>query len=342
MNSIFLDTLQGKKRERPPVWFMRQAGRCLPNYNKLRKDYSFMELMENPQLASKVTLMPVEELGVDAAILFSDILVIPQALGMDLSFTDKGPRFETALKDVKKPESILQLKPNRLSHVYEAIEEIIKNKPENIPLIGFCGGPLTVLCYMIQGLGTNHEFPDAVKLLEEREDTAHILLDMITEISITYALKQIEHGIEAFQLFETWAGLIPAHLYNKMVMPYVNKILTAVRKKNVPVIFFPRLMGNAISNITTEISDGISIDQHMSLNHIRTISDPNIVLQGNLDPECLFKSWDEIQTVLKEYGEFGRKDSKWIFNLGHGVMPDTSDKILKKVVDWVKEFDWQR
>ncbi|MFC1585788.1 uroporphyrinogen decarboxylase [Fibrobacterota bacterium] len=341
-SSLFIDTLKGKKRERPPVWFMRQAGRCLPSYNKLRETYSFMELMEDPKLAAEVTLLPVHELGVDAAILFSDILVIPQALGMELAFTSDGPKFGTALKDLVRPEEALQPDPRRLSHVYAAIEEIKKTKPRDIPLIGFCGGPLTVFCYMVQGLGSNHQFPDALKMIHEEEQTAQSLLNTITDISIEYALHQVQHGIQAFQLFETWAGLLPSQLYFNLILPHAKKILDAVRGNGIPVIFFPRLMGDAITELTSAVTDCISLDQQMSLKTIRDSADPALVLQGNLDPELLLKEWNTIEPTLKSLGEFGRKNHNWIFNLGHGVMPATSSATLKRIVGWVKEYDWQR
>ncbi len=342
MASLFLDTLKGIKRERPPVWFMRQAGRCLANYNKLRETYSFMELMETPSLAADVTLMPVRELGVDAAILFSDILVIPQALGMSLTFTSDGPRFETALKDIAQPAKALKPNPERLNHVYEAITEIIKQKPADIPLIGFCGGPLTVMCYMVQGLGTNHEFPDAVSMFQKNKEKAHAILNMITDMSIHYALEQVKHGIQAFQLFETWAGLIPSSLYFSDIMPYVDKIINAVRSKSIPVIFYPRLMDEDIFNVTADVTDALSIDTNKSLTHIRDNIDPDIVLQGNFDPELLLKDWATIEEHLAEFGAYGRKDHKWIFNLGHGVLPTTDSANLAKLVQWVKAYNWQR
>ena len=191
MKSIFVDTIHGVKRERPPVWFMRQAGRIIPEYLKLREKYSFHQLMNTPELAAEVTLQPVDLLGVDAAILFSDILVIPEAMGMKLEFTDHGPRFDTALKDVKDPIGYLDANPAKLNKVYDAIDAIMSTKKADTPLIGFCGAPLTTLFYMIQGISANHMFPDAVEMIYKDRKTVEKLLDAVTELSIEYALNQV-------------------------------------------------------------------------------------------------------------------------------------------------------
>lgn len=158
-NSILLKTLAGEKTERPPFWFMRQAGRVLPSYMKLKEKYSFWEMMQDAKLGAEVTLLPVDDLGVDAAILFSDILVIPYAMGMGLEFTDRGPEFDVPLVKRKDPLAALNPNPEKLNYIYKVIRQIIATKPAHIPLIGFCGAPLTVLCYMLQGIGRSKEFP---------------------------------------------------------------------------------------------------------------------------------------------------------------------------------------
>jgi len=163
MHSVFIDTLKGKATSRPPVWYMRQAGRVLPSYLNLKEKHSFWEMMKSPELAAKVTLLPVYDLGVDAAILFSDILVIPYAMGMGLDFTANGPVFEKPIRLIDKPLDALHPNPDNLNYIYSAIDEILNKRPANTPLIGFCGAPLTVLSFMIQGLGSRSDFSDAVK-----------------------------------------------------------------------------------------------------------------------------------------------------------------------------------
>jgi uroporphyrinogen decarboxylase len=340
--SIFIQTLQGEKTSRPPVWFMRQAGRCLPSYMKLRETYSFMELMENPELASKVTLLPVHELGVDAAILFSDILVIPQALGLDLVFTDDGPRLSPSLKNETDALRCLKEMPEKLSHVYKAIEVILEEKPENIPLIGFCGGPLTVMCYMVEGLGTDHSFPASKDMITNKPELAHAVLRKITNMSKTYVAEQCKHGIQAFQLFETWAGLIDSDTYIKEILPYSIEILQTVKEHQVPVIFFPRGFGNGIEHLNPDMCNAVGIDQGEDLTAIREKVHKDLVLQGNINPELFLKPWEEVEKGLQPFGMFGQKYNKWICNLGHGVLPSTDSIIIKKTVDWLKAYDWKR
>jgi len=341
-DSIFIKTLNGVKTERPPVWFMRQAGRVLPNYLKLREKYSFSELMQSPQLAAKVTLLPVYDLGVDAAILFSDILVIPSALGMKLEFTDSGPRFEKALKDLSDPVSILNPDASKLEYIYKAIDEVQRTKPSGTPLIGFCGAPFTTLCYMVQGLSSNHTFPEAVALLYKNKILAHKLLSLITDLSIEYALNQVKHGVSAFQIFETHAGLIPSDLYFEMIMPYVRKISAAVMQSGCPVIFLPKGLGTGISHIKPEDTNFLSIDWQTPIEEARQLVHPEIGIQGNLDPRLLLADKATILETLEKYVSFGSKNQNWIFNLGHGFIPGIPFENARLVVDWVKQTNWRR
>ena len=341
-DSIFIKTLNGVKTERPPVWFMRQAGRVLPSYLKLREQCSFSELMQSPQLAAKVTLLPVYDLGVDAAILFSDILVIPSALGMKLEFTDSGPRFEKALKDLSDPVSILNPDPSKLEYIYKAIDEVQRTKPSGTPLIGFCGAPFTALCYMVQGLSSNHTFPEAVALLYKNKALAHKLLSMITELSIEYALNQVKHGVSAFQIFETHAGLIPSDLYFEMIMPYVRKISSAVMQSGCPVIFLPKGLGTGISHIKPEDTNFLSIDWQIPIGEARQLVHPEIGIQGNLDPRLLLADKATILETLEKFVSFGSKNQNWIFNLGHGFIPGIPFENARLVVEWVKQTNWRR
>ena len=341
-DSIFIKTLNGVKTQRPPVWFMRQAGRVLPNYLKLREQYSFSQLMQSPTLAAKVTLLPVYDLGVDAAILFSDILVIPSALGMKLEFTDSGPRFETALKDLSDPLSILHADASKLEYIYAAIDEVQRTKPEGTPLIGFCGAPFTTLCYMVQGLSSNHTFPHTVALLYKNKALAHKLLNLITELTVEYAQNQVKHGISAFQIFETHAGLIPSELYFEMIMPYVRKISSAVMTAGCPVIFLPKGLGTGISHIKPSDTNFLSIDWQTPIEEARKLVHPEIGIQGNLDPRLLLADKATILETLEKYVSFGSKNQNWIFNLGHGFIAGIPIENARLVVDWVKQTNWHR
>ena len=342
-NSIFIDTLKGIKRERPPVWFMRQAGRVLPSYLKLREKHSFKELMETPELAAEVTLLPVHDLGVDAAILFSDILIIPEALGMNLKFTEKGPIFDNPLRDIKNQVSSLVADSSKLEHVYKALDIIKRDKPEETALIGFCGAPFTTFCYMVEGNSVNHTFSNAIKLLYNHPQVATEILEKITELSIEYATTQTKHGIDVFQLFESHAGLIPTELYVERILPYVKRITAAVRATNTPVIFFPKGIGAGISYINHEIADFAGIDWQYSLSDVRSLCDPKMGLQGNFDPRILAIDDQEIlQKELEKFLPFGSNNHNWIFNTGHGLSPDNSVENVKFVVDWVKKTNWNR
>lgn len=342
-NSIFLDTLRGIKRERPPVWFMRQAGRVLPSYLKLREAYSFRELMTNPEYTAEVTLLPVKDLGVDAAILFSDILVIPEALGMDLKFTDKGPIFESPLRDPKNQLARLKVDTSKLEHIYKALDIIKNKKPDDIALIGFCGSPFTTFCYMVEGNSATHNFSNAINLFYSNPQASTEILEMITDLSIEYASTQAIHGIDVFQLFETHAGLIPSDIYIKRILPYVKKITEAVRSKNIPVIFFPKGIGAGISHINFDIADFISIDWQFSLTEARILCDNKMGIQGNLDPRLLSMNNKEIlEKELEKYILFGKNEHNWIFNTGHGLSPDNTLENVKFVVDWIKRTNWHR
>ncbi|MGE4586530.1 MAG: uroporphyrinogen decarboxylase [Mangrovibacterium sp.] len=338
--SVFLDTLKGKIVSRPPVWFMRQAGRVLPNYNRLKQDHTFRELMNDPKLAARVTLLPVQDLGVDAAILFSDILIIPEAMGMKVDYTEQGPVFRKPLKSAFRPAEQLNPLPEKLDPVYAAIREIIKTRPGHIPLIGFCGAPLTTLCYMMEGISTHSGFPSAVRFLYTKKKEARMLIRTITEFSIHYALQQIENGIEAFQLFDTHAGLIPEEMYLELFMPAIQKLSLAVRSTGTPFIFFPKGFGSAIRHITPDITDFVSIDWQIPLPHARELVHPEVGLQGNLDPRQLYSPKKEIRKALEKYLPFFRNNAKWIFNLGHGFLQDTPFEHAKYVVEWIKRTHW--
>lgn len=340
MNSIFLDTLKGKPAERPPVWYMRQAGRVLPSYLKLKEKHSFWEMMQDPKLAAEVTLLPVHDLEVDAAILFSDILVIPYAMGMGLDFTDQGPVFDHPIKTMDDPMKNFHPDEQKLEYIYHVIDEIIRIRPEHNPLIGFCGAPLTVLSFMIQGLGSRSDFTDAVKWMFAHPETLKKLIDAVTEMTLVYVQKQIEHGINAFQLFETNAGLIPNEMYQDFFMPSVKKIADAVRSKGIPFIFFPKGIGNEIQHINYDVCDFLSVDWLTSLEQARKLVDNKVGLQGNLDPRILFASKDIIEKELNKFLIYGRQNKNWVFNLGHGFMPGTPFENARFVTDWVKNQNW--
>jgi len=341
MDSIFLDTFNGIETSRPPVWFMRQAGRILPSYQKLKLKYTFSDLMKNKKLASEVTLLPLDDLGVDAAILFSDILLIPESLGLNLEFTDKGPKFHNPISNISNNEKF-NFDSTKLNFVYDNIEEIKKNIPLNIPLIGFCGGPLTTFLFMFRGNETDRSFHSAIKYFYSNKKDSLKIMDSITEASIEYLNNQVNSGIDCFQLFETYCGIIPSELYIKDIMPYSKKILEKSKELNQPTIFFPKNFNEGLKVVNKDLCDFVGIDANVSLDFARKIVDNNVGLQGNMDPKTFYLSYDEIDDYLDSLINFGSKNQNWIFNLGRGFMPDIDHRKVKYVVDQIKTINWNR
>lgn len=341
MQNIFLETLKGNHTERPPVWFMRQAGRVLPSYQALKEKHTFWQLMQDPELAAKVTLLPIDDLGVDAAILFSDILVIPYAMGMGLDFTDQGPVFEHPLKDVQYPLERLNPEPEKLEYIYKAIDQILQTPDNDTPLIGFCGAPLTVMLFMIQGLGTRSNFADAEKFFFKEKALTRKITEAVTDLTIVYAKEQIKRGVSAFQLFDTHAGSLPFSWYNELFMPSVKRIADAVRETGTPFIFFPKGIGTGIQHMNHDICDFLSIDWQTDLYTARKMVDKNVGLQGNLDPRVLFADTETIRKELHKLVPFHKQEDKWIFNLGHGLVPGIPVENVKFVVDFVKQTHWE-
>ena len=339
MDNIFIDKLNRIDTPRPPVWFMRQAGRILPSYRELKLKYTFDELMKNSDLASTVSILPIKELGVDAIILFSDILVIPDALGLKLEFTSKGPIFHRPLK-IDTPNKDLYFDHKKLEYIYKNITKIKKKEP-NLPLIGFCGGPLTTFCFMFRGEFSDKSFNQAIKFLYKYPKQSHKILNTITEASEFYIRKQINSGIDCFQLFETYCGLIPSEKYIKEILPYSKRILN-VAKNQIPSIFFPKNLGSGLKYLDKNICDFVSIDWQTDINEARQILNKDLGIQGNLDPRVLYSDIKNIEIELHKIRKFASKNNDFIFNLGHGFLPDIDHKKAKFIVDWVKKTDWKK
>tara|TARA_B100001287_G_scaffold145751_1_gene122687 strand:- start:1414 stop:2433 length:1020 start_codon:yes stop_codon:yes gene_type:complete len=339
MDNIFIDKLNKIDTKRPPVWFMRQAGRILPSYQKLKLKYTFDELMKNSDLASTVSILPIKELGVDAIILFSDILVIPDALGLNLEFTSKGPIFHDPLK-IDTPDKDLYFDHKKLEYIYKNITEIKKKEP-NLPLIGFCGGPLTTFCFMFRGESSDKSFNQAIKFLYKYPKQSHKILNTITEASEFYIREQINYGIDCFQLFETYCGLIPSEKYVKEILPYSKRILN-VAKNQIPSIFFPKNLGSGLKYLDKNICDFVSIDWQTDINEARQILNKDLGIQGNLDPRVLYSDIKNIEIELHKIRKFASKNNDFIFNLGHGFLPDIDHKKAKFIVDWVKKTNWKK
>jgi len=338
-NDILLRAAQGEKTERPPVWLMRQAGRILPQYRALRSKLSgFKELVKTPNLAAEVTIQPVDELGVDAAIMFSDILVIPEAMGLNYELIEKkGPVFPTTIQCKNDIDQLIEgpKAAEELSYVYEAIEVMKKELDGRVPLIGFAGAPWTILAYMIEG-GGSKTFSKARRFLYTDPDLAHQLLTKITTSTIAYLKAQIAAGVNIVQVFDSWAGVLPPEFYQKFGLSYIDTICKAITE--VPVIVFAKDAWFALDEINNLDSQVTGLDWHIEPTSFRKRFGPDRVVQGNLDPTCLYADFKEIEQRTKLMIEqFGGHQ---IVNLGHGVYPDTPLDGVKCFVNTVKQYEF--
>lgn len=337
-NDLLLRALNGEKVERPPVWMMRQAGRYLPDYIKLRDKYSFFERVENPELATEITLMPVDQVGTDAAILFSDILVIPQALGLEVRLEEGvGPRLPDPIQTVDRAMDIVQPDvEDRLYYIMEAVRMIRYELNGRVPLIGFAGAPWTLLCYMIEGRGSK-DFSSAKAFCYKHPETASYLLDTITKTTINYLKAQVAAGAQAVQVFDSWSGLLSAEDFAKFCMPYLKQISDALAP-DVPVILFAKGSWYALERLAwrTEAA-AIGLDWTVSPEYARQATGGKITLQGNLDPSLLLAPVPEIKKQTRLMVDRFGKDF-YIANLGHGILPRTPVDHAKAFVDSVKEY----
>lgn len=336
-NDLILKALKGEEVPRPPVWMMRQAGRYLPDFIKLKERYSFFQRIANPEMATEITIMPVDQVGVDAAILFSDILVIPQAMGMDVQMVpDKGPwlphpiRSEKELNQLVVPDVF-----DKLSYVYEAIKITKQALNDRVPLIGFAGSPWTILCYMVEGQGSK-EFSTAKSFCFERPDLAHKLLDAITETTIAYLKGKVKAGVDIIQVFDSWGGMLGSADYATFSLPYLEKITRAL-KDEVPVILFGKGCWYALDNLAQTGASGLGVDWTVTPRQARQFAGPDITLQGNFDPSRLLSPIPEIRKLVgKMIDEFGTQ--RYIANLGHGILPNVPVDHARAFVNAVKEY----
>lgn len=334
-NDLILRAARGEKTERTPVWLMRQAGRILPEYRAVRNSLSgFKELVETPELAAEVTLQPVDILGVDAAIIFSDILVIPEAMGLTYEMVEKkGPHFPKTIDSPKDIDNVRIADPYDLSYVYDAIKITKKELDGRVPLIGFAGAPWTIFSYMIEG-GGSKTFSKARRLLYTDPATSDRLLEMITESTIKYLKKQIEAGADIIQLFDSWAGVLPPNHYSQFSLKYISKICEAIDE--VPITVFAKGAWWALPEMADLSCRTIGLDWNMNPEDVKKVL-PNKTLQGNLDPCALYGSNDDIKKATKEMlDSFGQHPH--IANLGHGVYPDTDPSKVKYFIECVKEL----
>jgi len=336
-NDLLIRAAKGQVVERTPVWLMRQAGRILPEYRAVRESVSgFIELAQTPELASEVTIQPVDILDVDAAIIFSDILVIPEAMGLPYEMVEKrGPWFPETVRSVNDLKKLrIADGVDDLSYVIEAIKITKKALNGRVPLIGFAGAPWTIFAYMIEGSGSK-TFSKARAMLYTQPDFSHQLLKMITDSTINYLKAQIEAGVDLVQLFDSWAGILPPDHYNEFSLQYISQICEAIHE--VPKTVFAKGAFFARSEMAGLNCETIGLDWNMGIKESRQLIGPDKTLQGNLDPAALYGNTKQVEKATRlMMDQF--KGSRHIANLGHGVYPDIDPEMVKVFIESVKAY----
>jgi uroporphyrinogen decarboxylase len=338
-NDLILRAARGEEIERYPVWLMRQAGRILPEYRAVRSRLSgFKELVETPALAAEVTIQPVDILDVDAAIIFSDILVVPEAMGLEYQMIEqKGPWFERTIRSREQLsfiDDVIDVE-DRLGYVLEAIKATNKELNGRVPLIGFAGAPWTIFCYMVEGKGSK-TFSESRKILYTDPVLAHDLLNRITEVTITYLKAQVKAGAHMLQLFDSWAGILGTEQYAEFGMKYIEKIANELNE--VPLTIFSKGAITSIPAIGKLNCNTVGLDWNMDITEARKSVGESRTLQGNLDPCALYASHNEVEKMTKKMMD-SFASQRHIVNLGHGVYPDIDPEKVKTFIKTVKNYE---
>jgi len=337
---IFIDACFGKETPYTPVWMMRQAGRYLPEYKEVRnKAGDFLTLCKNPKMACEVTLQPIDILDVDAAILFSDILVVPLEMGMDLRFEKgEGPIFDNPVRSSEALDSLeVQKAADRLKYVYETISLIRERLDKNKALIGFCGAPWTLATYMVEGRGTK-TYSIVKKLLYTNPDFMHKLLKKVTDVLKLYMQKQIQSGVDAVMIFDSWASALEESAYFEFSWQYMKEISSFLKKNypQIPVILFPKGISGYLDRIDGEF-DVFGVDWSTPISLAKEKLGDKYVLQGNMEPMRLY-SKEAIKEGVEKIVDVMGKGNRHIFNLGHGILPDVPVENAKYFIDLVHKI----
>jgi uroporphyrinogen decarboxylase len=336
MNDLFLRACRREAVERTPVWFMRQAGRYQPEYRALRDRYGILEICRTPELAAHVTALPVEQLGVDAAILFSDIVIPLAAMGVDLRIEEgRGPVIDSPIRSATETGQLRPLDPDEdVSFVLEAVRGLVKQL--DVPLIGFAGAPFTLASYLVEG-GPSKNFARTKALMLGESRTWEALMRRLSEAVFVYLRAQVDAGVHAIQLFDSWVGALSPQDYDEHVMPYVRPILEGLGGLGVPRIHFGVGTGELLTRMRDAGADVVGVDWRVPLDAAWERLGPDVAVQGNLDPAAVLAPWEALRRkacdVLARAG--GRPGH--VFNLGHGVLPDTETETLRRLTDLVHE-----
>ncbi|MGH8799884.1 MAG: uroporphyrinogen decarboxylase [Casimicrobiaceae bacterium] len=345
MNSPKNDTLLRALRREPtghtPIWLMRQAGRYLPEYNATRaRAGSFLRLCTDPGLATEVTLQPLQRFPLDAAILFSDILTVPDAMGLGLHFVDgEGPRFARPVIDEQAVAGLAVPDPERLRYVFDAVASIKRALAGELPLLGFAGSPFTLACYMIEG-GGSADFARVRAMLYARPDLLHRILSINAEAVAVYLAEQVAQGADALMIFDTWGGLLTSHAYARFSLAYISTVLQRVRQASgvaTPTIVFTKGGGQWLESIAESGCSAIGIDWTTDIAAARARVGSRVALQGNLDPLVLLATPDAVRAEAAAILSAAGPAPGYIFNLGHGIVPSTPPDNVAALVEYVHQ-----
>ena len=334
MNTRFLDACWGKPVDRTPVWLMRQAGRYLPEYMAVRSKCTFLELCKTPELAAEVSIQPVDILGVDAAIMFSDILTPVEPMGMKLDFVP-GPVFESPIRSMADVEKLrIPQMEQDVPYVLETIKILRRELAGKVPLIGFGGAPFTLACYMVEGKGSK-DFAQIKRMMYAAPEVYDALMEKITTMSMEYLNAQITAGAQCIQIFDTWGGILSPADYERYVLPYTVRLINGLNRKETPVIHFVKGSGAMLDTVMKAGGDVMGLDWHVSLGAARDMIGPQMAVQGNLDPTVLFATREIIEREVKRVLDENAGRPGHIFNLGHGILPTVPPENARFMVECV-------
>jgi len=335
----FLKACRREPVDRPPVWMMRQAGRYLPEYREIRQGRTTLQMMKDPKLACEITLQPVRRLKVDAAILYSDILILPEAMGLKLDFVkDVGPVFDHRIHTVSEVEELNEKDVTlRCPFVFETIELLKEQLPKDYPLLGFAGAPFTVASYMAGGDGA-YDGNRLKQLIHENPNAFHQLMDKLTSATVQYLTKQVETGADAIQLFDTWAGTLSADDYERYALPYTKEILGSIRAMGTPAILYIKGGGHLFDKMILSGPDVVSVDWRLPLSEAKRLAAGRVAIQGNFDPARLYDSPAKIEesvaSMIRDWGQ----GPGYIVNLGHGILEDIPVPHAHAFVEAAKKY----
>ncbi len=338
MSFPLVDALYGRPHEGVPVWFMRQAGRYLPGYQAVRAKTDFLTLCKTPDLAAEVTVEPLDKFGMDAVIIFSDILVPLEGMGLPVTFTDRGPCMETPLRSASDIEALKSIDPTReTGFVMDVIRAVKDRVGGKVPVIGFAGAPWTLACYALEG-SPSRTFMSAFQMLYREPAAMHRLLDKLATTVGEYLKAQIEAGVDAVQIFDTWGGMLPDDQFEAVSIAYCQRVIEALDGCGVPRILFVKGAGIKIEVVAKCGAEAIGVDQTQNIANVRQRVGSGVALQGNLAPESLFAPRDDLLARATKILDSMKDDPGFVFNLGHGILPPTPVENVKAVVDLVKAY----